>query len=37
MAGGTGGHIFSCGITRARRALAFTEKVPVFNLGSGPE
>lgn len=28
MAGGTGGHIFSSGITRINRALACTENVP---------
>ena len=27
MAGGTGGHIFSFGVTRAAHALAFTENM----------
>jgi hypothetical protein len=33
MAGGTGGHIFSSGVTRAMHALACTEDVTVVAVG----
>ncbi len=35
MAGGTGGHIFSSGVTRAARALACAENMPDVAPGKG--